>query len=195
MSVPMSLLAMLSERPMYGLQMKDEFERRTGGVWPLNVGQVYTTLARLERDGYVVMSENDDNHKTYTITDLGRARLDAWFTRPTRQVIPARDESVLKLILAIDHPDVDATDLIQVERKAALRRLQEYTRLKTDAGAEADLGWLMLIDSLIFKTESRVRWLDASEQRIARAAHATERPAPQTSVPTRSTPTSEASIS
>ena len=57
MSVRHALLALLSEGPKYGLQLRQEFEARTGEVWPLNVGQVYTTLQRLERDGLV---ESDD---------------------------------------------------------------------------------------------------------------------------------------
>src|SRR3977135_3610911 len=50
-SVRHALLALLSEGPKYGLQLREEFEARTGEVWPLNVGQVYTTLQRLEGDG------------------------------------------------------------------------------------------------------------------------------------------------
>ncbi len=57
MSVRHALLALLSEGPKYGLQLREEFEARTGEVWRLNVGQVYTTLQRLERDGLV---ESDD---------------------------------------------------------------------------------------------------------------------------------------
>src|SRR5947207_1083293 len=53
MSVRHALLALLSEGPKYGLQLREEFEAGTGEVWPLNVGQVYTTLQRLERDGLV----------------------------------------------------------------------------------------------------------------------------------------------
>jgi DNA-binding PadR family transcriptional regulator len=56
-SVRHALLALLSEGPEYGLQLREEFEARTGEVWPLNVGQVYTTLQRLERDG---LAESDD---------------------------------------------------------------------------------------------------------------------------------------
>ncbi|CUU53592.1 Virulence activator alpha C-term [Parafrankia irregularis] len=54
MSVRNGLLALLAERPMYGYQLRAEFEARTGSTWPLNIGQVYTTLRRLERDGLVV---------------------------------------------------------------------------------------------------------------------------------------------
>src|SRR6266851_4891752 len=57
MSIRHALLALLSEGPKYGLQLREEFEARTGEVWPLNVGQVYTTLQRLERDG---LAESDD---------------------------------------------------------------------------------------------------------------------------------------
>ncbi len=60
-SVRHALLALLSEGPKYGLQLREEFEARTGEVWPLNVGQVYTTLQRLERDGLV---ESDDGDVT-----------------------------------------------------------------------------------------------------------------------------------
>ena len=51
MSIRRGLLALLAQEPMYGAQLRTEFESRTGGTWPLNVGQVYTTLSRLERDG------------------------------------------------------------------------------------------------------------------------------------------------
>jgi DNA-binding PadR family transcriptional regulator len=49
MSVREGLLALLAEGPRNGHQLKIEFEAVTGGVWPLNVGQVYTTLDRLAR--------------------------------------------------------------------------------------------------------------------------------------------------
>jgi hypothetical protein len=70
MSVRHALLALLSEGPKYGLQLRDEYEAVTGDVWPLKVGQVYTTLQRLEREGLV---ESDDavegeRQKSYRIT-------------------------------------------------------------------------------------------------------------------------------
>ena len=53
MSIRNSLLALLQDRPRYGYQLRIEFEDRTGSTWPLNIGQVYTTLSRLERDDMV----------------------------------------------------------------------------------------------------------------------------------------------
>lgn len=168
MSVPLSLLAILANGPSYGLQLKNEFESRTGGVWPLNVGQVYTTLDRLERDGFVLPAEGSQRHlKVFAITPAGRQQLDSWFAGGTPSVPRSRDELVLKLVMAVDHPGLDAARVIQAERKRAVQLLQEYTRLKA-AQEEPELGWAFLLDSLIFQTEARVRWLDACEARLGR---------------------------
>ena len=102
MSVRQSLLALLREGPRYGALLKADFEARTGGVWPLNVGQVYTTLARLERDGFVVGDgkADDEGKIAYRLTDAGRAEADAWWLAPVGVAEPARDELVIKLALA-----------------------------------------------------------------------------------------------
>lgn len=173
MSVPMSILAILHEAPAYGLQLKNAFEARTGGIWPLNVGQVYTTLSRLERDGSVRL-RSDRDEKIYEITSAGRRRLREWLTEASERAVPDRDELVLKLVMSMGLEGVSSGDVIQAERKAAVRQLQDYTRLKRDADDEVELGWLFLVDSLIFQAEARVRWLDACEARLRGA-----RPKPQ----------------
>ena len=163
----MSILALLDEGPAYGLQLRNEFESRTGEIWPLNVGQVYTTLARLERDG-LVRQRSDDDEKLYEITAAGRQRLGEWFAEPVQRGTPSRDELVLKFVMAVGREGLRPYDVIQTERKATVRQLQDYTRLKREADADADLGWLFLLDSLIFQAEARVRWLDACEARLRR---------------------------
>jgi DNA-binding PadR family transcriptional regulator len=172
-SVPMSVLALLDEEPSYGLQLKNEFEARTGGVWPLNVGQVYTTLDRLERDGLVGPTATPASagrpQRVFEITDAGRELLASWFSSGTPQAPPSRDELVLKLVMSIDHPGLDPASVIQAERRRAVQLLQEYTRLKA-AQEDPELGWAFLLESLIFQTEARVRWLDACEARLGRAS-------------------------
>ena len=171
MSIAMSLLTLLDQGPSYGLRMKQEFERRTGGVWPLNVGQVYTTLDRLEREGLVrqVNEGGVDRQRLHEITDAGRERLAEWFHRPADRS-PGRDQLVLKLVMAAHDSEVDTARVIQAERRGAVEQLQQYTRLKREAPAEDDLGWAFLVDSLIFNTEARVRWLDVCEARLAKSA-------------------------
>src|SRR6185369_7411674 len=103
MSVPHALLALLSEGPKYGLRLQSEFESRTGQVWPLNVGQVYTTLQRLERDGLVETEDADAerSRKRYRITAAGERELNEWLRTPPELVPPPRDELVIEVLVAL----------------------------------------------------------------------------------------------
>jgi DNA-binding PadR family transcriptional regulator len=170
MSIRHGLLALLAEQPRYGYQLRTEFESRTGATWPLNVGQVYTTLARLERDGLVTPQGDDgEGHAYYAITDAGREEVARWFTEPVaRSVPPPRDELAIKLALAITAPGVDVLRITQAQRTHTLRALQDFTRLKARA-TDRDIAWLLVLDSLIFQAEAEIRWLDHCESRLARA--------------------------
>ena len=170
MSIAMSILALLEDGASYGLQLRNEFESRTGSILPLNVGQVYTTLNRLERDGLVISQESLGAEKLYKITAAGRRTLKEWFLKPSLRGAPDRDELVLKLVMAVAQHRVEVTAVIQAERRAAVELLQEYTRLKRAADDGTDIGWVFLLDSLIFQTEARVRWLDACEARLHKTA-------------------------
>jgi DNA-binding PadR family transcriptional regulator len=173
MTVRNALLALLEQGPMYGYQLRAEFERRTGATWPLNVGQVYTTLSRLERDGYVAgTGADDDGHVMYVATAAGREEVAAWFTTPVARTQPPRDELAIKLALAVTVPGVDVGAVIQQQRSATMAGLQDYTRLKRGAKgmADADLAWGLVLDSLVFAAEAEIRWLDHCEARVRRAA-------------------------
>ncbi|WP_327680457.1 PadR family transcriptional regulator [Kitasatospora sp. NBC_00458] len=181
MSIRHGLLALLDQGPRYGYQLRTEFEARTGATWPLNVGQVYTTLARLERDGLVVPAgEDDEGHQFYAVTDAGRAELRTWFDSPVPRTNPPRDELAIKLAMAVTVPGVDVPAVVQGQRRHSIKALQDYTRLKARAlaGTEAaghdtagaDLAWLLVLEQLIFQTEAEVRWLDHCETRLARRA-------------------------
>lgn len=171
MSIRQGLLALLGARPMYGYQLRVEFEARTGGTWPLNVGQVYTTLGRLERDGLIEPAgEDGEGHAFFRLTADGRTEVDAWFATPVDRSSRPRDELAIKLALAVTTPGVDVGRIVQEQRTHTVRTLQEYTRLKARAGDDDDLAWLLVLDSLIFQAEAEVRWLDHCEARVARAA-------------------------
>ena len=183
MSVRNALLALLEQGPMYGYQLRAEFERRTGATWPLNVGQVYTTLARLERDGFVAgTGADDEGHVVYVATAAGREEVAAWFTTPVARTQPPRDELAIKLALAVTVPGVDVGTVIQQQRSATMTALQDYTRLKR-RGGDDDLAWSLVLDSLVFAAEAEIRWLDHCEARVRRAASAlveegAQRPSP-----------------
>lgn len=167
MSVRQGLLAVLELAPNYGYQLRAEFESRTGGTWPLNIGQVYTTLDRLERDGLVRRGEStEEGQVLYEITDAGRAEADAWLSRPVVRERASRDELAIKLAIAVTLPGVDVPALIQTQRSATLGALQDLTRLKMDD--THDLAWELVLESMIFQLEAEMRWLDHSESRLAR---------------------------
>lgn len=174
MSVKNALLALLEQGPMYGYQLRAEFEKRTGSTWPLNVGQVYTTLTRLERDGLVAEDGDDgEGHVVYRLTDSGRDEVAIWFTTPVERTQPPRDELAIKLALAVTVPGIDVGTVIQQQRTATMTALQDYTRLKRvrtpDTAEPAEMAWSLVLDSLIFAAEAEVRWLDHCEARLRRA--------------------------
>jgi DNA-binding PadR family transcriptional regulator len=170
MSIKYGLLALLEREPMYGYQLRTEFERSTGSTWPLNIGQVYTTLSRLQRDGLIAETgEADEQGKVvYQLTDEGHGELERWFTTPVTKVDRPRDELAIKIALAVTTPGVDARAVVQAQRTATARHLQELTRLKVRTDEEADTDWLLVLDSMVFHAEAEIRWLDHSEARLAR---------------------------
>ena len=181
MSIRHGLLTLLAEQPSYGYQLRSRLEARTGGTWPLNIGQVYTTLSRLQRDGLAEEAgEGDGGQTTYRITDAGRAAVVDWFASPVTRSAPARDELAIKLALAVGSPMADVRQVVQVQRAATMRSLQELTRLKARADADADLAWLLVLDALVFQAEAEIRWLDHCEARVARAKRPADVPVPRT---------------
>ena len=188
MSIRHGLLALLDQGPRYGYQLRTEFEARTGSTWPLNVGQVYTTLSRLERDGLVAPSgEDDEGHVFYAVTELGRQELRSWFDTPVDRRSPPRDELAIKLAMAVTVPGVDATAVLQAQRGHTMSTLQALTRLKAQAlaaverpgAAGPDLAWLLVLDQQVFQAEAEINWLNNCETRLIRHA---VRPAPDTAV-------------
>jgi DNA-binding PadR family transcriptional regulator len=170
MSVRHALLALLSEGPKYGLRLRQEFEERTGEVWPLNVGQVYTTLQRLERDG-LIESDGDSlagPQKSFHLTKDGATELDEWLRTPPDLSSPPRDELVIKVLVASQIPGVDVHDVIQTHRRHIVELMQEWTRMKRDARPN-EVNLALVVDAELFRLDSVTRWLDAADARFRRA--------------------------
>jgi DNA-binding PadR family transcriptional regulator len=171
MSVRHAMLALLSEGPKYGLQLREEFEARTGEIWPLNVGQVYTTLQRLERDGLVESdgSGEEGPQKGFRITAEGEHELARWLRMPPDLSSPPRDELVMKVLVALHVPSADVHAVIQAHRRYLVELMQQWTRIK-EHGTGSGLSMLLAVDAELFRLDSVIRWLDAAEARVTRAA-------------------------
>jgi DNA-binding PadR family transcriptional regulator len=168
MSVRHAVLALLTEGPKYGLKLRQEFEDRTGEVWPLNVGQVYTSLQRLERDGLVASDDEvaEGPQKTFRITAEGRDELATWLRTPPDMSSPPRDELVMKVLIARRIAGVDVHELLQVHRRYVVQLMQQYTRLKEFESD--DVGVTLVVDAELFRLDAVIRWLDAADARLRR---------------------------
>lgn len=125
MSVRNGLLALLASQEMYGAQLRSEFEARTGGQWPLNIGQVYTTLGRLERDGLVegAGAADDEGRIPYRLTETGRGEVDSWWAQAVPRDVTPRNELAIKLALAVTMP---GSTCVRSSRRNAPRRCGTY---------------------------------------------------------------------
>ena len=167
MSVKHALLTLLQEEPQHGYHLKAEFERRTGGTWPLNIGQVYTTLQRLERDGLVrAQAPGEDGAITYDTTPLGTSTVREWWDGTVDRAAPARDELTIKIALAVTTPGVDVAAILRRQRTASLQLLQALNRARAAAGD--DLAWSLVLDRLSFDAQAEAQWLDHVEATLRR---------------------------
>lgn len=177
MSVPDGLLVLLRDEPKHGYQLAADFSDRTAGRWSLNTGQVYTTLDRLSRDGFVTDDEPDPvdaRRRRVRLTDAGRERARAWLAAAPTDVAP-RDELVLRVLLAAAHDTTEALRVVDGQRAELVGRLQAHRRAQREAADERLLARLAA-DAVAVRIESDLRWLDISEERLRRAPTTEEHP-------------------
>ena len=173
MGVREGLLALLREGPHHGYQLKTEFEAATGGVWTINVGQIYTTLDRLSRDGLVSIDERSEQ-KLYSITLAGTQELGAWWDALPSEDPPPRDELMLKTLMAIELGRDHALRVITRHRTALTSMLQQRRRASQTASTangaatlrSEGLAAILVTDALIVRAEADLRWLDLCESRL-----------------------------
>jgi DNA-binding PadR family transcriptional regulator len=168
MSVRDGILALLTDGPRHGYQIKTAFESATGGVWSLNVGQVYTTLDRLHRDGLVDIDDGG-GQKRYSLTAGGREALGAWWSAVPTEEPPPRDALLLKVLLAVDQGPEQAIEVLTRHRTALIGLLQQRRR-SLASGATGDLAAALVHDALVVRAEADLRWLDLCEARLLRSS-------------------------
>jgi DNA-binding PadR family transcriptional regulator len=164
-TVRSALLGLLSQGPRYGYELKTRFEEATASVWPLNIGQVYTTLDRLERDGRVNVALRSDGQKVYDLRAEGRAELAQWFEDTGADDPPPRDELLLKVLTIIAATPNDAPRIIAGHRSQLIDALAALRTLpSTD-----DLAANIVRDARMARIEAELIWLDRCEERLAAA--------------------------
>ena len=162
------VLALLSGKPRYGYDLKSVFEEFLGGTWPLNIGQVYTTLSRLEAEGLVqcelVPQELLPDRKVYSLTADGEAELLAWADTPSEGPIRLRDDFFLKVLARSIIDDGDVRGLVTKQRRSHLLALAELATLRTDPSIHPATA--LLLEGAMLRAEADLKWLDLCEQRL-----------------------------
>jgi DNA-binding PadR family transcriptional regulator len=173
MSVREALLALLVDGPKHGYQLRSEFDEATGATWALNVGQVYTTLQRLERDSLVEPAgqADDEGRISYVLTDAGQAEVDRWLHTPSGTPVALRDEASMRVLLSLATGAAPVLSILASQRDAAMETLQTLTAMKTEppksgASEVGDLAWRLQLDRMIFLAEAEIRWLELTETRL-----------------------------
>jgi DNA-binding PadR family transcriptional regulator len=161
------LLALLAQRPRYGYELKRAFEDLLGGTWMLNIGQIYTTLARLEEDGLiaaeVVPQELLPDRKVWSLTEIGRKELARWTDEPAVGTIRVRDELFFKVLAqAVAGGDIES--LLWAQRETLLRTISDLTRMREDAATSRVTA--LLLEGAILRAEADLNWLDVCENRL-----------------------------
>ena len=179
MSVRYALLALLSEGPKYGPQLREELETWAGETWPLNEGQVGRTLQRLEREGLVEpgAAGADGPQEGFRLTPGGEQELGWWLRTPPELAFPSHDELATKILVALRVPGTDVHEVIQVHRRYLVELMQQCTRIK-QGNAGHDLGLALAVDAGLFRLDSVIRWLEAADGRLERTAASPPRPVP-----------------
>lgn len=160
------LLALLAEGPAYGYELKLRLDEALGPTAPpYNIGQVYTTLSRLERDGEVTgsaPSSRNRNRRDYTLTAVGKEALDRWLALPTPPQPRVREDLFLKIVLLARRAPAEVPALILRERTECLRTLRAL-----QGAAPAGAVTALLVEASIRHIEADLAWLASCEWVLA----------------------------
>ena len=165
--VRFALLAFLADRPAHGYELKQRFEHSVGNVWPLNVGQVYDALKRLERDGLIApLADAGGERRPFEATAAGSALAREWFERAVEAAAPQRDEFAIRLLVAQATGIADMRSLVKRQREAIVVRMQTLVQKKHAASEAGELAEVALLDLLILRSQADANWLELLEARF-----------------------------
>ncbi|MFI6599475.1 PadR family transcriptional regulator [Nonomuraea sp. NPDC050536] len=169
MSVPLALLGLLEREPSHGYDLKRDYDTYFGGGKALPFGQVYSTLARLARDGKVTAGQSEPgdgpDRKRYAITPIGQGEVEEWLAEPVAAEPYLQTVLFTKVVLAL-MLGRDAAGYLDSQRAAHLRRMRELTDIRRE-GALIDV---LLADHALFRLEADLRWIDVTQTRLGALA-------------------------
>lgn len=166
MSVKHSLLALIYEKPRHGYELKTGFESLVEGLWPLNAGQVYTTLDRLERDSFVESPGHDKkDRKLYTITQAGKEELWSWLNEPVGRSL-FKEEFYIKFLCASHVSYDNKKTMIRNQKETILKDILHLTQLRKQMSLSGNDTMKLLIEGALLHSEADMKWLERIEEEL-----------------------------
>ncbi len=169
MSLAHALLGLLEDHPRHGYELKHLYDERFGGSYEVKFGQIYTTLARMRRDGLVdiaaVESGAGPERKLYLVTPTGVADLERWLSEAEPPETYGRKVLFSKVVLAL-MSGRPAHEILDAQRAAHLVRMRELTERKRDG----DLADALACDFELFHLEADIKWIELAGARVERIA-------------------------
>jgi DNA-binding PadR family transcriptional regulator len=161
-SLKYGVLGLLTEQPLHGYEVKNRFEAMLGGTWDVNIGQIYTTLQRLERDGLVrpVGRRGERGKQSYELSPEGRKALLRWLAEPDSGPQSLHEDIYVKLLLATRIANGDLTQLLARQKRGYLQRLRDLNRLEERARHDGRLDLARLLRGALLHTEADLKWMD-----------------------------------
>src|SRR5215469_18843051 len=168
-SLRFAILGLLAEEPLHGYEVKGRFERMLGGTWEVNIGQVYTTLQRLERDGLIEASggRGDRNKLAYRATGAGHDAFLEWLAHPDDEPQQLRESIYVKLLLALRQRDGVALALLSRQHRLHLQRLRDLAVLEEQAVRDGRDDLVLLFRGAALHTEADLKWVESCRDALA----------------------------
>lgn len=176
MSLRYGILGVLAEEPLHGYQIKSHFEALLGGGWEVNIGQIYSTLQRLERDGLIeAVGERGDRGKlAYQLTESGRQQLEQWLNEPETEPAYLREALFIKLVVLLRLAKGNVDAVLARQRRVYLQRLRDLAAHEHRARQEGNVDLVLLTKGAMLHTEADITWMDACLEEIAHFGTETE---------------------
>jgi DNA-binding PadR family transcriptional regulator len=159
------VLAMLAKEPSSGSRLRSRLNDALGPLGEaVNDGQIYVTLSRLERAGFIARQGTGPpgaGRKAYELTAAGQERVAEWLSEVSWPK-PDLAEFHLKLVAAAQAGLADPVSIVDAQRRELIRHLWEVERA---AMAEPeDSPAALLLEGIVLRLQADLRWLEACER-------------------------------
>jgi DNA-binding PadR family transcriptional regulator len=158
------VLAMLAKEPSHGYELQARLGRALGPLAEgISEGQMYVTLTRLEKGGFVARLDAPAEHsdrKVYYLTPAGQERVSEWMS-DVSWPRPDLAEFHMKLVAAAQSALADPISIIDAQRRDLVRRLRDVGRAVMETEKDSDSA--LLLEGVVLRLQADMRWLETCE--------------------------------